>query len=281
MKKIKYLLLPAIFFLSIILLSNSDINILQGEEKKVEAIKTNYYDLPADQKIILKSMLDTSDLNTLSEKQLQLMERYFTDNVLHQFSKWSNHVNITSNYFWSIYHALPEFVDKSERHQGYYENQCDLNRADRLLAYAIYRIDRSPENLKRLFNFARPIIKEAITSQSSSYKRIRNKINILLGTYSMMIQIDNYREKMLNVSSKADMINGRTESDKDFSNYRHSAYGFTSYDLAELICFELGISRHGNYYGSTEWSFWMRRIREGNMEEVHSILVEISEMYRD
>lgn len=278
MKKIKFLSIPIIFFSSAILLTHFSTGNLWGDSSTTP-VKTNYHDLPADRKIVLKSLLDTSDLTSLSEKNLNLMARYMTKNVLHNRSQFGT--NITSNYFWYIYNALPEFVNKGERHRGYYENQTDLNEADRLLAYAIYRIDRSPENLRRLFNFARPLIKTTVTSQDYMFNRINNKVNSLLGVYSQLVKIDNYKEKMLRVSTRADMITGRIESDEDFSSLRHPAYGFSCYDLAELICFELGIGHHGSYYGSPDWTFWMRRIREGNMEEVHSILVEISEMYRD
>ncbi len=280
MKKIKYLPLPIIFFISVILLTHFRSGHLLGESSKsIPLIKTDYHDLPADQAIVLKSLLSTGDLNSLSEKNLKLMERYFTRYVLYNHSQFGT--NITSNYFWYIYNAIPEFVDKSERHQGYYADQTDLKGADRLLAYAIYRIDRSPENLRRLFNYARPLIKASISKENYHYSRLGDKVNGLLGIYSQIVKVDNYKEKMLNVSTKADMISGKIDSEEDYSRFRNSAYGFSCYDLADLICFEMGISRHDSDFCSPDWTFWMRRIREGNIEEGHSILVEISEMYRD
>ena len=280
MKKIKYLPVSIIFFISVILLTHFSTGSLQGENSStIPFIKTDYHDLPADQAIVLKTLLATGDLNSLTENNLKLMERYFTRYVLRNRSQFGP--GVTSNYFWYIYNALPEFVDKSERHQGYYENQTDLKGADRLLAYAIYRIDRSPENLRRLFEYARPLIKAAISKEEYQYNRLSDKVNGLLGIHSQIIKIKDYKEKMLTVSAKADMISGKTGSTEDFSRFRDSAYGFSCYDLADLICFEFGISRHDSYFCSPDWTFWMRRIREGNMEEVHSILEEISQMYRD
>lgn len=281
MKKNQYLSIFAIFFFSIILLTSFSRSSLWGKNSssQCQRITTNYIDLPADQEIVLKSLLDTNDLTCLTENNLQLMARYLTKHVINNSSQFGT--NVTSNYFWHIYNALPEFVNKSERHQGYYKNENDQDRANRLLAYAIYRIDRSPENLKRLFEYARPLIKATISKEEYLYNRLNEKVNGLLGIHSQIIKIENYKEKMLNVSDKADMISGKTRSSEDFSNFRDSAYGFSAYDLAGLICFELGISRHDTYHCSPEWTFWMRRIREGNMDAVHSILLEVSEMYRD
>ncbi len=276
MKKIQKLLIPAIFFIFTIFLIHIGINNLWGKNSNSQ-VRTNYFDLPANQEIILKSLLDINNLKSLTEDNLQLMGRYLSKYVIHNKSQFGT--NITSNYFWFIYNALPEFVDKSEGHQGYYENQNSQNQADRLLAYAIYRIDRNPENLKRLFNYGKPFIKAAINKQDYITCGLGKKINCLLEIHSELIQIENYREKILEASNRADMIRGKTPSDEDFNDFRRSAYGFSAYDLSELIFLKLGIDSYENYDCITEWSFWMRRICEGNMDTVHSILVEISQMY--
>ncbi len=282
MKKIQNLLIPAIFFITT-LIPHFSINSLWGKNTNSpnQAVTTSYIDLPANQEIVLKSLLDTSDLKSLTEKNLQLMGRYLAKHVTHNKSQFGT--NVTSNYFWFIYNALPEFVDKSERHQGYYENQNSQNQADRLLAYAIYRIDRNPENLKRLFNYGKPFIKTVIDKQDYIHNGLKKKVDCLLEIHSKLTKIENYREKMLEASSRADMIRGKTPSDEDFSDFIKSAYGFSAYDLSELIFLKLGMDANENYdyfYNCfTEWSFWMRRICEGNMDAVHSILVEISQMY--
>lgn len=279
MKKILHFSIPAVFFISVILLTHVSTACMCGENSSQGAKTTNYHDLPANQQIILKSLLDTKDLRSLNKNSLHLMERYLSRYVLNNRSQFG--ADITSNYFWYVYNALPEFVDKSERHHGYYENENDQDRADRLLAYAIYRIDRSPENLTRLFAYARPLIKSTISKELYNRSGLNDKVNGLLGIHSQLIKIENYKEKMLSVSSKADMITGETPSDEDFSNYTNSAYGFTAWDLSQLICSELGMSIHNDCYCTPDWTFWMRRIREGNMEAVHSILMEVSEMYQD
>ncbi len=276
MKKIQKLSIPAIFFIITIFLIHIGINNLWGKNSNSQ-VRTNYFDLPANQEIILKSLLNTSDVRVLSEDNLQLMGRYLSKYVIHNKSQFGT--NITSNYFWFIYNALPEFVDKSERHQGYYISQNSLNQADRLLAYAIYRIDRNPENLNRLFNYARPLIKATVSKEDYIHNGMKKKVDCLLGIHSDLTKIENYREKMLEVSRRADMIRGKTPSDEDFNDFRKSVYGFSAYDLSELIFLKLEIDYNENYDCLTEWSFWMRRICEGNMDTVHAILVEISRIY--
>jgi hypothetical protein len=99
MKKIKYLPLPIIFFICVILLTHFSTGSLWGESSST-AVKTNYHDLPADQEIVLKSLLDTSDITSLSEKNLNLMAGYMTKYILRNRSQFGT--NISSSYFWYI-----------------------------------------------------------------------------------------------------------------------------------------------------------------------------------
>ena len=291
MKKIKYSIL-IILLLAVSFTFTSEIyplqigdNLISMSPKKPaikkgaeqDQVKTAYKDLPESEKTSLQSMLKTTRLESLEKKSIDIMAKYLGSKLLGNSSPFGT--DITSNYFLYIYNALPEFVASGERHQGYYMEEAKGRAQDRLMAYAIYRIDRSPENIEKLFEYARPFIKQYLTPAHYESYGINRKVSNLLSVYGELENIKNYREKLLTAAKKCDSITGMGPKIKGLEKYEEtkgSAYGFSSWDLSELICSELGIDRHSPYYGSPEWSFWMRRAREGNMDTVHAILMELN-----
>ena len=291
MKKIKHsfillLLFAAPFFLiseiyplqigdNLISMSPKKPAIKKGAEQ--DQIKTAYKDLPESEKTTLQSLLMTSSLDALDKKSITVMAKFLEAKLVRSDSPFGR--DITSNYFLYIYNALPDFVNPNERHQGYYMEEAKGSARDRLMAYAVYRIDRSPENIEKLFEHARPFIKQYLTPAHYENYGINRKVSALLEVYNELENVKNFREKLLAAAKKCDSITGMGPKVKGLEKYEEtkgSAYGFSSWELSELICSELGIDRHSPYYGSPEWSFWMRRAREGNMDTVHAILMELN-----
>ena len=291
MKKIKYSIL-IILLLAISFTFTSEIYPLQIEDNLIsmspkkpaikkgaeqDQIKTAYKDLPESEKAALQSLLMTSTPDSLEKKSIIVMAKFLENKLLRSESPFGR--DITSNYFLYIYNALPDFVDPNERHQGYYMEEAKGSAQERLMAYAIYRIDRSPENIEKLFEYARPFIRQYLTPAHYESYGISRKVLALLGVYNELENVKNFREKLLAAAKKCDSITGMGLKVKGLEKYEEtkgSAYGFSSWDLSELICSELGIDRHSPYYGSPEWSFWMRRAVEGNMDTVHAILMELN-----
>jgi hypothetical protein len=251
----------------------------ESKEEDIE-VSSNYFDLPQKHRDDLKAVLDTENLDKLGSESLEEMKDYLNRTVLGGRSQFGP--NIESNYFWFVYNALPDFVSKKERHRGYYKDQNEQDLREKLLAYAMYRLDRSPENIERLYHYARPVIKERLPGADDiDRKGIHQKVNQLLSAYDYIVEIDNYKEKLSDAYMAADTmtgtfidINGKIE----FRKFENSAYGFSVYELNEFVMKHLKPDIDRFHSMPVDLSFWMRRNKEGNMEMVHSILVEIQEM---
>ncbi|MBN2891708.1 MAG: hypothetical protein JXL97_07565 [Bacteroidales bacterium] len=241
-------------------------------------IKTNYFDLPDDKTETFNSLLKIKN-EQLTEESLEKMQNYIEKNVLADINPTGNG-GVESNYFWYIYNALPDFVDEKERHQGYYAGQNEQSFEEKLIAYSIYRIDRSPENLQKIFELVKPNLKNIITEEKYQELELNYKINRVITSYNLIIEIEDYKNKLQEAYNHADTATGifnNYGSGDVFEKFR-GAYGFTAWNLDIMISQHLGVYDRNSgpiFYSS----FWMRRNHEGNMEKVYEILNEIQSIY--
>lgn len=233
---------------------------------------TNYYDLPPKEGEKLKEFLGADNLETLEAKNLKVMQDYLEEHVFSGKSKFGRRVS--SNYFWYVYNSLPSFVDEMERHKGYYENQGPKVFKKQLMAYGIYRIDRSPENIKRLWSFAKPVLKTVIPMSSYERMGLRRKVNGLINSYEKLERIEDYSVKLEEFYKQTFTPGGALKNKED----AQGAYGLSVHDLNQKIFKYLEGDRH--MMGMPSLSFWMRRNHEGNIDTVIEILREIQGMYR-
>ena len=243
--------------------------------------KTNFFDLPTEQVETLKKLLKTDKNNELTENSVKILQAYLEKTLLS--SNNPNSQTISSNYFWFIYNALPDFVDENERHNGYYKGESKQSFEDKLLSYTIYRIDRSPENLNKMFEYIKPTLKTVVTPNTYSHFQIGAEVNGLIKSYDEIIKIENYKELLTNAYTEIDTITGTIESDGEteiFRPFKNSPYGRSAHLLSKIISKHLDIQRYAPLEDSMHLSFWMRRNKEGNMESVYSILKEINELYQ-
>jgi len=251
-------------------------------EAQFEA-STNYFDLPPDAAEHLKELLGTEDLEILDESNLEVMEDYLMDNL---FARSPFGPRITSNYFWYVYNALPRFVSQDERHGGYYAHgrASKYSSRERLLAYAVYRLDRSPENIRRLFNSFKPVITQMVDRSLYEKMGVEQKVERLIDSYNVVTSFNNYKEKLSGAYAVADTMTGKFVDHGDhreFREFENSAYGFSAHDLNEHVMKHL-VPRQERFHSMpADLSFWMRRNHEGNMDVVYSILLEIQKMYSD
>jgi hypothetical protein len=251
-----------------------------GSSKGLKSeVNTHYHDLPKALESELKQVLKTEDFSSLDEQSLEVMSSYLRRNVLSdsQFGPF-----VSSNYFWYVYNALPDFVEAKERHQGYYRGQNEQSMGEKLKAYAIYRIDRSPENIQRLFLYVKPMLKKIVPPSTYTHAQIDRKVAALLASYNRITEIDGYQDRLSDAWMVADTTTGEfvdVDGHKEFRKYDNSAYGLYVYELNELIMKHLDPDADRYTSMPEGLSFWMRRNHEGNMDEVHAILKEINEMY--
>jgi hypothetical protein len=246
-------------------------------------IKTNYSDLPENKVEELNTLLKTDSSNIISLEGAEVMIEFMKNTVLSNENPISTGENITGNYFWYIYNSLPEFVNKDERHSGYYRGESDQSSEDKLLAYSIYRLDRNPENLKKIFEIIKPRIKDIVSVEKYESLNIDREVASMLGTYKQISEIPDYKVLLAEAYSEIDTTTGSIEYEGDmetFRSFENSAYGFSNDLVSEIISKHLSLDCYSNLYSSPYLSFWMRRNKEGNMETVYSILSEIDELYR-
>ncbi|HPJ34898.1 MAG TPA: hypothetical protein PK358_08705 [Spirochaetota bacterium] len=243
-------------------------------------IHTAYYDLPAQYAEQMKKLLKTESLKKLNYKSAKRLLSFFKNSVVD--STKPNGPLITSNYFWHIYLALPDFVDTRERHHGYYMSEEAPLLENQLMAYACYRIDRSPVNLDKIFTIIKPKLLKLLSVEQYDIIGARDYVSGLIGCYNRLKHIKRAREKLTAFYNATYTDKGalRTNADsKILKMHDNSAYGFSGYELANMLSDYLKIDRYSSYYCSPCLSFWMRRNAEGNMDTVYRILCEIERMY--
>lgn len=252
----------------------------QCDKKPNVVIDTNYYDLPEENEATLSKNLKLNAQNQLTSQSLAPLRDFFERNIVKGKVPF-DYQNITNTYFWFVYNALPVFVSEEERHSGYYKDQTGQSFKDRLVAYGIYRIDRSAGNLKKLFALGKPVMKEVISAQTYSRLRIDEKVNRLINTYDGLKEIPDYKEKISDFYSRTYTPQGEMRLDNpQVKEHYGGAYSVSTDVLAEMISKDLNINRYSPLYGSRGLSFWMRRNHEGNAETVYSMLKEIQQAYQ-
>ncbi|PWD98027.1 hypothetical protein DDZ16_17645 [Marinilabilia rubra] len=255
-------------------------NLITDVEEDNISVKTNYFDLPEDEIETLKKILKDDDLEVVEGASIKTMKDYLKKTVFGGRSPFGP--GLKSAYFWNVYNALPEFVAKKERHQGYYSGQNESNFREKLIAYSIYRLDRSPENVKKLFDYAKPVLMEIFPPTSYERSGIDRKLKQLINSYKMLSEIDGYAQKLSDTYTALDTMTGKfinVDGQEVFRKFENSAYGFSVYDLNEFIMKKLNPDMDRFQSIPAGLSFWMRRNYEGNMDEVYSILREIDEIY--
>ncbi len=250
------------------------------EPPKVK-IKTKYFDLPTEKQSKLKKIFKTEDLSTITDKNFQPLHEYLHSSLFGNKNPVNN--SLETNYFWFIYNALPDFIDENERHKGYYKGEGKHSENQKLLAYSLYRIDRSSENINTIFDYFKPMIKNIIKPELYQNSGVERKVNSLIITYNAIIEIKNYKKLLTEAYAHADTATGRFVNiggQKVFEKF-NNAYGFTANELSEIICKHFELNRESTMFNSPDVSFWMRRNKEGNMETVYKILIEIEGIYSE
>jgi len=248
-------------------------------QKQLE-IKTNYSELPETEEQKFEEVLKLKE-KSFTTNSFDVMKEYAKKYLLASSNPVSS--GIVSNYFWYVYNALPEFVNENERHQGYYAGENDQAEEERLIAYSIYKIDRSPENLTKMFEMIKPELKDIVSENLYHSLKINQELEKRIRSYDILVEIDNYHELLTKAYMHADTATGVLYDYGDtlvFETF-NNAYGLDVHNLTEIICQYLEIDRYDPLYGNNSLSFWMRRNNEGNMETVYNILNEIDSIYNN
>lgn len=232
-------------------------------------IKTHYFDLPSDLREDANNYLKTGDFSLLEANGegigylLEKMESNFVYDNKYQKLGFDMHEDshLSQRYFATVYNNLPAFVSPKERHQGYYANEQQSDFYGQLLSYFVYRIDRSPDNIQRIWDALGSTLMNRIDRALYTELHIKKWLDLHLATYEHLRSQPNY---------KTQLTNAYNQLQREHSN-DHSIY-----DQAEFLSPLMENDPYESDSSLTAYSFWMRRHHEGNADVVAQILKEAS-----
>lgn len=178
------------------------------------------------------------------------------------------------NYFNKGMLSLPEFVKLPARSIAYsWGMDGGLEKID---AYLLYRMDRSPENISYLYSTFKPLIFGIL--ESGRMLEVHYNANLLVKAYDHIVSIPNHKDKIKKISQEiAQWDREHTGGDGYIQN---DGYILADQkDIYQPILNEDLIADAGNDI-EVVWfhSFWVRRFGEGNEKVVYDILKELSQM---
>jgi hypothetical protein len=175
---------------------------------------------------------------------------------------------LKNNWFHHVYAMLPDFVPKSARHVGYYEDNQKTERGS-LLAFIATRTDRSTRSLETLWGYLKPHLDELVPKSEWERKKVGETVQALIDMHDAIAKMPNFEAKLAELNAESRSL--------EEGVVPHIAYGReppfrTLYEeFTETIKTEI----------DTAWlaSFWARRQHEGNREVVLKILRELHARY--
>jgi hypothetical protein len=170
------------------------------------------------------------------------------------------------NYHDSYIRTLPEFVKVFPKSNG------GPNDADPLRSFLLFRMDRSPDNVKRLYDLYKPVIVNQITS--GLLQNVKPDINKLIVAYDFIVAKPDHRTVISDISKKI--------AQWDKKNVDAQGYGTSMYTLVDQSSIYepiIDIEKYDperDFQGIWYSSFWTRRFAEGNEKVVYDILKDLS-----
>jgi hypothetical protein len=175
-------------------------------------------------------------------------------------------------YFYNYVCTLPSFVKLTVKSIA---ATLDFPaESDSLRSYLLYRMDRSPGNIQKVYEACKPELMEIFSS--GRLQDIRPDVKALITAYDRIVAIPNHRALMSDISKKI----ARWDSEQvDGNGINHAM--FTLIEQASIYepiidkeKYDPASDGKGIWYSS----FWTRRFAEGNEKVVYDILKELSQI---
>jgi hypothetical protein len=277
--------------ISIIIISIlSGCSVLFSPENNFEKISVKLYELPDSCCNKLTAYFDITKIDknnnsiSLTNKSLEkgiqnFIKTGIINQEIQQFDFYTEFSHPRLCYWEYIINQLPSWVSYGYRYDSYSKRADEKGR---LFSYLVYNIDRSPEQISRLFNSYKNIIYEMIDSNLYRDKHLDLYVKTLVKVYHHLIQMDDYEEQMKRI------YNAVEDENKDPDIFGRTSNQFPIYepvlneDVIKMFKGTNGmVMNDWGQYTDVLWfhSFWLRRYHEGNSEAVFQILQEIEEHY--
>lgn len=247
-------------------------------------VRLGCFDLPEEKNNQFIQLTYLSYGKYISGAGFDVLKNYFTSRVLdtnYQIKRYTYEAHLKQRYFFLVYNNLPDFVDRRERHTGYYlqtEESSGEDMEDKLRAYALYRVDRSPENIQKIYELIKPSVKESISPELYENLGIKQSIHSLLDSYEYIQTLENSGAQLDSVYIAVDSVA------QNFDYEAPSAYGHSLDSDYSIYNKYLYIEKYDDihpyaYESLWAFSFWVRRHHEKNEVVVHKILKEIHDIF--
>jgi hypothetical protein len=173
-----------------------------------------------------------------------------------------------STYYQRYVTQLPKFVSlpSVSDYAGYIDK---LSNEQSWRAYLLFRVDRSPENIRKLYDAYGGILRQVV----SKYP-IGVYVSALIQTYDHITRVPDYKKVCADIRSGVDAWDKSHKVDGGFTEggyileAQHSIYEPI---LAPAIENTWDVTSSTWYH-----SFWVRRLAEGNAEIVYNILQDLA-----
>ncbi|MEI9920381.1 MAG: hypothetical protein WDO14_16540 [Bacteroidota bacterium] len=172
-------------------------------------------------------------------------------------------------YYYNYMGALPVFVKIMGKSAISWNAEVDS-----LKAYVLYRLDRSPENIKKLYDVFKPQLVESLSS--GLLQDVRPEMTTLTGIYDHIVAMPNHRELVADISKNVAEWDVKNADNTDIYNKL-----IEQASIYEPIIEEEKFDTHNDPNSIWYHSFWVRRFAEGNEKVVYEILKELSEIQPD
>lgn len=163
--------------------------------------------------------------------------------------------------------ALPAFVNLSKGTFGLAPGE---EKAGPVKSFLLYRLDRSPENISRLWSDYKGAILEVL--EHEMVYDIRPDVKGLVEAYDRIVAIPNHQALVKEISKNVAAWDKENDSGRS---------GYTQIDQADIyepIMKGSDVDTNNDGQGIWYHSFWVRRFSEGNQKVVYDILKELTDI---
>ncbi len=247
-------------------------------------ILNNYIDIPGGEFRSLESVIGLISTKGLDSTNLDHLKAYVLEEVLQGTMEstcvgFDDHY-IKQRYFHHVYNNLPDFMDKKERHMHYYHGCNKSSQYHKLMAYAIYRIDRSAENLDNLYHTVKPWLATLRLKERDDSLQIKVIVDDLIYSYRFISELPDYKQRL----DSAYKLVWSYWQGEHYDPMENDAYGRTIWDDMPYYKKYLDYQRYRDLYTDIHqdfwvFTFWVRRFHEGNMDTVYRLLLDFRKIY--
>lgn len=180
-------------------------------------------------------------------------------------------------YWLYVTSQMPKFVKSKTYNKAY--AAPNMGEKHRMLAYLVYHVNRSPQNLKKTFQQYKSVIYALVSKEKYESQKLGLYVKTLIKSYRHLTSLPDYKSKLKQVT---DQIKA-ADKDKWAGSQGHYKILKPYLNQGIVKTFQRAIplpEAMQNMEAVWMHSFWVRRYQEKNAKVVFQILKEIDKHYQ-